>query len=304
MFDGQEFALGSLLMSGVTYTGMQYLIDVWEETESLEMGVIGLKRAQGRIHVKGGYPVVIEREILLAAGLPYLYIKMWVSYPLTPFRGFNKGRSQRLEQAWDNRWQEVLPCEIRPALTGTSENPLRVWKHNYCDHVTSFSLDYGKFSSNQELDSVNNQITSAWVGVTDGKLGMLVAQTAEALSNFAFCPMRTRQQGKISRVRLNPFGSYWGRQYRYDTADTGLGNFVATNFSASDHISPYAPSFNGRRQEFSLLIAPYVGNRPPDDIQYDAEAFAYPYLLLEDTNFLAPSAHRGWDGSGLGSLPA
>ena len=56
-------------------------------------------------------------------------------------------------------------------------------------------------------------------------------------------------------------------------------------------------------QEFSLLIAPYVGDGPPDTIQYDAEAFAYPYLVLDDGRFIAPPAHRGWDGCGLGEIP-
>jgi len=105
------------------------------------------------------------------------------------------------------------------------------------------------------------------------------------------------------RVRLNPFGTYWGRQYRYGTADTGLGNLLATTFSASDHIRPYAPSYNGRVQEFSLFIAPYAGDAPPESARYDAEAFVYPYLVLNDDQFIAAPPHRGWDGAGLGEIP-
>jgi hypothetical protein len=117
-------------------------------------------------------------------------------------------------------------------------------------------LDYGRFSKNDELDSVNNQITHAWVAVSDGDRGLLVAQNADIASGMAFCPLRTRKHNAESRVRFNPFGTYWGKQYRYATADTGLGNLLATTFSASDHIRPYAPSYNGRAQEFNLLIAP------------------------------------------------
>ena len=105
------------------------------------------------------------------------------------------------------------------------------------------------------------------------------------------------------RVRLNPFGSYWGKQYRYATADTGLGNLLATTFSASDHIKPYAPSYNGRVQEFSLLIAPYAGDAPPETIRNDAEAFAYPYLVLMTIELIAAPPHRSWDGAGLGEIP-
>jgi hypothetical protein len=298
--DDSEDALSPFLASGVTYAGKHFQVETWTETESRSLGVIALKRQHGQITLKSGDPVHFERELMLASGLPYLYVKIRVVYPQTPNHGYNKGKAQRLEQGWDQRWQEVRPCEIHPALSGTLESPLRVWKHNYCDHVSTFSLDYGRFSKNIELDSVNNQITDAWLAVSDGERGLLVAQTSDFLSNFAFCPLRTRQQNGLGRIRLNPFGSYWGRQYRYATADTGLGNLAATTFSASDHINPYAPSYNGRVQAFSLLIAPYSGDQPPESIQYDAEAFAYPYIVLGDGEMIAPPAHHSWDGHDLG----
>jgi hypothetical protein len=56
-------------------------------------------------------------------------------------------------------------------------------------------------------------------------------------------------------------------------------------------------------QEFSLLIAPYRGDAPPEAIRNDTEAFAYPYLLLNDEEYLAAPAHRGWDDKGLGEIP-
>jgi len=300
LFNNREYALETFFNSGITYAGKHYQVDRWEIKESRSFGVVGRNILRGRIHLKGNYLALFEREMILAAGLPYLYVRMLVEYPKTPHQGYDKEKAQRLEQSWDPRWLEVLPCEIRPALAGTSENPLRVWKHNYCDHISTFSLDYGRFSKNEELDSVNNQITHAWAAVSDGERGILVAQSADVLSNFAFCPLRTRRQGKISRVRFNPFGSYWGRQYRYGTADTGLGNLLATTFSASDHINPYAPSFNGRSQEFGILIAPYGGDIPPDTVRYDAEAFAYPYIVFEDGNYLDPPIHRSWQSDGLG----
>jgi hypothetical protein len=302
-YQGNELALGKFLNSGITYAGKSARVESWETAESLSLGLVGLQRQRGSLSLKSGHPVHFERELLLAAGLPYLYVHFRVSYPHTPHRGYNKDKAQRLEQTWDQRWQEVRPCEIRPALLGTRKSPLQVWKHNYCDHISTFSLDYGRFSKNDQLDSINNQITHAWLSVSDGQRGLLVAQNADVLSNFAFCPLRTRRQDEAWRVRFNPFGSYWGRQYRYATADTGLGNLAATTFSASDHINAYAPSFNGSVQEFSLLIAPYVGARPPDNIQHDAEAFAYPYLVLDDGHFIAPPAHRSWDGRKLGEIP-
>jgi hypothetical protein len=303
-YAGAELAHGHFLRSGVTYAGKSYEVKTWTPSASLALGVVGLKRLQGAVTLKGGYAVRFEREIMLAAGLPHMYVTTRVVYPRTPDRGYSRGKARRLQQAWDNDWQEIQPCEINPALAGSAASPLRVWKHNYCDHVSSFTLDYGHFSKNDELDSVNNQITHGWVAVSDGDRGLLVAQNADVASGMAFCPLRTRKHNAISRVRFNPFGTYWGKQYRYATADTGLGNLLATTFSASDHIRPYAPSYNGRAQEFNLLIAPYAGDAPPETIRHDAEAFAYPYLVLNDDRVIATPPHRTWDTTGLGEVPA
>ncbi len=275
-FDGQEFAAGRFLISGVTYSGKTYQVSAWEVLDSITVGVAGWIRQKGSFTLPGGHPINYEREILLASGLPYIYVTMRVQYPQTPHVGYSKGKAERLGRTWDHRWREVMPCEIRPALAGE----LRVWKHNYCDHVSAYSLDYGRFSKNVELDSVNNHVTHGWVAVSDGARGLLAAQTAEVLSGMAFCPLRTRREGAVSRAWLNPFGSYWGRQYHYGTADTGLGNFLAVSMSASDHINPYAPSYNGKMQEFRLLLAPYAGDAPPENLRYDAEAFAYPYIAV------------------------
>ena len=295
LLKGREINAGQLLHSGVTYAGRTYRLAEWRETETFAASVVGSKRQQGELRLPGGYPVQFERELLLAADLPYLYLRLRVRYPHTPDQGYDPGKAQRLQQAWDNRWQEVLPCEIQPKLTAAP----RVWKHNYCNHVSSYELDYGRFSKNRDLAEANNQITAGWLAVTDGQNGLLLAQTADSANNVAFCPLRI-QRGQL---RMNPFGTYWGRQYHYATADTGLGKLLATTFSAADQIKPYAPSYNGRVQEFSLLLAPYQGDCPPETLQHDADAFAYPYILLNDETFLAPPAHRSWDGSGLGEAP-
>lgn len=300
---GREFSAGRFFSSGVTYGRRSYWVESWQEECSLSLGVVGLRRARGTITLPDGYPVEFEREILLADGLPYIYVDMRVVYPRTPDKGFDRAKAKRLQQGWDEAWREVLPCQISPVLAGRPESPLRVWKHNYCDHTSTYDLDYGRFSANRQLPNANNQITHAWLAVTDGELGLLIAQTADVSSNVAFCPLRTHRQGLLQRVLLNPFGSYAGRQYRYATAETNLGNLLATTFSAADQLKPYAPSYNGRVQEFSLMLALYTGDCPPEALRCDAEAFAYPYAVLNDGVMIANPPHRAWDGGGLGSPP-
>ena len=303
LFNGTLISTQVALDSQITYNGQNLRVENWQQTESTAYGIIGLKRFSGSLKINQTQEVKFEREILLAAGLPYLYISMKIFYPLTEYKKYNAGQAERLGQPFDNRWEEVIPCQISPNMPGTSDSPLRVWKHNYCNHISSFSLDYSTFSPNDELDSVNNHVTDAWVAVSNGKAGLLVAQNADVNTSMAFCPLRTRKTGSTSSVRLNPFGSYWGKQYHYQTADTGFGKFVSVSMSAAAHISPYAPSFNGRMQEFSMMIAPYAGDAPPESIQSDAEAFAYPYILLHDQTTLDPPPHLSWDTEGLGIPP-
>jgi hypothetical protein len=297
--NGIELSIDHFLTSAMRYAGHDIRIDAWQQQEAASLGLVGMKRIAGITKLKDQSQFKVEYEIVLALGLPYIYLTMCVAYPETQSH-CDPDKAERLQRTWDDRWQEVSPCELHPNLVGRPGNPLRIWKHNYCDHVTSYALDYEQYSKNIDLDSVNNHVTDAWVAVSDGQKGLLLAQTADVNTSMAFCPMRLHRQGQKKHIYMNPFGSYSGRQYHYATRDTGLGKFLAVNMSASDHIKPYAPSYNGQEQVFRLMIAPYTGDRPPETIQQAAEAFAYPYILLNDADFIADPPHRQWDGAGLG----
>ena len=293
---GKEVGNQGYLTSSVRYAGSLYKIEHWTQAESKSFGVVGYKRMLGKVRIKNRFDLIVEREFLLASGLPYLYLSTTVNYPKTPHRGFNRQKALRLQRSWDNAWQEVMPCEIYPSILSRSAGPLRVWKHNYFDHVSKYDLDYEHFSENIECDSINNQVTHAWVAVSDGVNGLLLALNADVNCGMAFCPLRTRLNGSQKTIRLNPFGTYTGKQYQYATQDTGIGKALAVGMSASDHIQPYAPSYNGQRQVTSMIIAPYEGDCPPSEIQQDAEAFAYPYLVLNDAEIIADPPHRSWEG--------
>ncbi|GAB4335714.1 MAG: hypothetical protein Kow0099_08290 [Candidatus Abyssubacteria bacterium] len=293
---GIEYADTAFFRSAVNYDGQVREPARWNILESamLADGLIAFTRlsAQIPLDANGEKLVTLEREFLLASGLPYLYVTTRVIYPETRSRNFNKNKARRLGREYDNNWREVMPCEIRPALFCTRSNPLRVWKHNYCGHVSYYDLDYAEFSKNREIDSLNNHITHAWVALTNGQKGLLVAQTADVNASFAFCPIRIRATPEGERVFLNPFGSYHGRQLKYVTAYTGLGRQLALRMA--DQLDPYAPSYNGRTETISLLVAPYSGDEPPVELRQDAEAFAYPYAVISDSDLLAQPPHRHW----------
>lgn len=294
--NGFDFISGTTLASAVTYAKIRSEVADWEDIEFQQAGQhhTHFRRTKSDLLLKaaGGKKVEFKRQIKLTKDIPYLYVDMTIQYPVTSFQKYNKERAEKLEKAWDGNWTEVIPCEISPAIFGSKHKHLRIWKHNYFGHVSSYDLNYADFSKNEELDAFNNQITHGWVAVSDGSKGLLVAQTVDALSCFAFCPMQTRKVEDRVSIHLNPFGSYYGRQFKYPTATTGIGKMAA--IMTSDHLDPYAPSYNGKRQNFSLMIAPYEGDAPPQELQNDALAFAYPYLLLTKSELIKEPNYRKW----------
>ena len=295
-FSGREPVAGVFLRSAINYAGHIAEASRWTVLEAAAhgSGFAAFVRVKSEIPFEAGGTkrVELEREFMLISSLPYLYVTTYIVYPETRSNNFKEEVVRRLQQEYDGNWREVMPCEIRPALCGKRGEPLRIWKHNHLGHVSSYDLDYEEFSKNAEIDSFNNHITHAWVAVTDGEKGLLVAQTADVNSSLAFCPMRTRAAPKGSRIFLNPFGCYHGKQLSYVTAFTGLGKLITLKMA--EHLGSYAPSYNGRGESFTLMIAPYTGDEPPEEIRNDAEAFAYPYAMVSRSKHLKTPRHREW----------
>lgn len=244
------------------------------EARELVPGRLAELRLRGEIPVPGAGPVRWEQVFTLAAGLPYLFADVAIEYPATRRRAFDRRKAARLGRDWDGRWRQVAPFEILPRLEVREDAPARVWKHGFDDRVSSYDLEYHRFGPDREWASLDNHVTDGWVAVAAGGRGLLVAQSSSASTVFAFCPMRARLAGGRQSVSLNAFGSYAGRQWRYPAAVTGLGRLAA--ILAADNLDPYAPSWEGTSIRFSLMLAPYEGDRPPEGAQRDALVFATP----------------------------
>ncbi len=232
----------------------------------------------------------LQYTFTLFDDLPYLFLDVAVQYARTRAQDTIHTVQQKLRRLLDLRWIEVAPCQLHPQITprvappaaAPAGQPLRVWKHNYLGVTSYYDLDYGRTNSaNRDLDSFNHQVTAGWVAVSNGHLGLLVAEGLTsragtgALASMAFCPMRLREHEGVQRLWLNPFGSYHGRQpdYRH-LGGNGLG--AGFTLAASGSLRPNGPSFNGQRLAFSLLLAPYRGDEPPSQLQADALAHFYP----------------------------
>lgn len=226
------------------------------------------------------YPVELEYTFTIAENLPYLFADVKVKFPKTPTEKMQYTVVQKINRKLDLRWKEVAPFQIQPKIFSEKNNFLNVWKINYLGVVSSYKLDYKKINpKNANLSSFNNHITAPWCAISNGKAGLLISQNAQILSNFAFCPMRLKEINGIQNIFLNPYGTYYGKQFDYShLGGNGVG-VELINVIAPFLKSP-APSYNGGELNFSVLIAPYHGNKPPDFIRNDAMEFFYPCGII------------------------
>ena len=231
-------------------------------------------RVEGRIELGEGSAVSWAHVYTMAAGLPCLRVDILTEYPKTEPRRYDRKKAERLERTWDGRWRETAPFELIPDLGATADRPARVWRRGFDGSVRSYPLDYHNFGSGRNRDSLDNHCTDGWVAAAGEGRGLLLAQADSAQTVFAFCPMRVRFDGDGQSVRLNPFGSYYGKQWRNPPARTGLGRLAAV--AAGDNYDPYAPSWAGQALRCSIMVAPYAGDRPPQELQRDALVFARP----------------------------
>jgi hypothetical protein len=252
----------------------------------------GLQRARLQTEIPidtpdGRFISEFEYTFTMLDHLPYAIVDVEAHYANTPPRDIIHTLQQKLRRMLDLNWVEVAPFQLNPAIHAPGDDPLRVWKHNYLNITSFYDLDYGQINPrNRNLDSFNHQVTAGWVAVSNGEKGLLIGENAEVLTSMAFAPMRLREINGTQHLSINPFGSYHGRQIDYSHLG-GLGIGTDITLAASGSLRPNGPSYNGQSVRFSLLLAPYKGDEPPQALQDSAAAFFYPpgviYLQTPET---------------------
>jgi len=255
----------------VNYTISEIEAETWSGlTRTRLKSRIRMHTPEGAVHSDLTY------TFTLFDALPYLLVDIDVVYADTPRDDIIQTAQQSLRRRLDLRWLEVAPFQLNPRIFGNAQKPIRVWKHNYLGVTSHYDLDYGQINPfNRNLDSFNHQVTAGWIAVSNGSTGLLLAECAEVLTSMAFCPMRLREKDRVQQISLNPFGSYYGKQFDYShLGGNGIG--AAFTVAASGALRSNAPSFNGKQVRFSLMLAPYQGDQPASRIQSDALSFFYP----------------------------
>jgi hypothetical protein len=262
-YHAQGFRLGDL--SAETWHGIQ---------RAALHAEIPVETPHGTLVANASYTLTLPDEF------PWVIADVRIDYPYTLPQDIIHTVNQKLRRYLDLRWIEVAPFQLSPSILAPQASPLKIWKHNYLDITSFYELNYGQINpENKNLDSFNHHVTAGWVAMSNGRLGFLIGENAQAMSSMAFCPMRLRQEKGIQHLSLNPFGSYHGKQFDYSHLG---GNSMGTEITliGGAHLKPNGPSYNGESESFSLLLAPYPGDEPPGELQADAAAFFYPFGVV------------------------
>lgn len=232
--------------------------------------------------VKGSESGYVNYTLTIIDGVPYVFLDGEIFYPETPRDDTMGGpNTPMLLRKLDSGWYEAAPAELFPTSTATEASPFTVIKRNFLGVDTSYELDYFKHSDkNLNLANVNNHITSSYAAAAGNDTGVAVAMDTSLLANFAFCPMKMTydEVSKTFSLSMNPFGCYFGDQYFYPTWGDQVGFDVAL-LSGQQYKSP-APTYNGKRSSFSLLVAFFGGETLPEDIQSDMITFSDPPIVV------------------------
>jgi len=108
------------------------------------------------------------------------------------------------------------------------------------------------------------------------------------LASFAFSPLKIAYSHGKFFLKMNPFGTYFGKQYVQPTWGEGTGYDVA--LVSADQYSSSATTYNGHQYRFELMIAFFEGRVLPGMIQTDLITFAKPPFVVSKQKIIPEKA--------------
>ena len=235
-------------------------------------------RLAGEIHLPqevkpGSYSI----DLFTLPGVDCVFTQLRVAYPYTREESAISTHSSALGRFTDMKWQQSVPMQIRPALTGD----LQIVKRNFAHELSAYRVAsfWSSVTENTRLDSFNNQLTGGMVGLSNGETGLVIANARQVLGSMAHCPMRLAQKDGQAIVRMNPFGTYHGKQRRHPTRSNGA---VGDSFvMVAPQARSIAPAYNGVCENSMMALFAYDGLLPEGETLSDICAFADGAVVLE-----------------------
>lgn len=211
-----------------------------------------------------------------------IYVRTDIKYPYTPELTSISTENSSLGRFSDMNWKESVPFQITPKF----ENEVSVFKRNYEGDISSFRVNSFEDCDhkNKALASFNHQLSAGFVGLTDGKHGLAIANARQVLNSMAATPMRLDED---KTVHMNPFGTYYGSQRHHWSR--AKDQILATYTLVTPQGKSIAPAYNGNHEIAMLALVGFDGSQPTDGVLNDTLAFADGAIALEnEQNILSP----------------
>ncbi len=241
-------------------------------------------RIESKFELIKGQLVYAYKTITLYNEIPFIFISTDVTLPDIKGKSISVDGTSSVQELYDIRWKEIMPCELKPKILG-KDTPLRIWKHNFLGHTTYFDLDMREVDpKNSDIECLVGNISDGWVALSNGEKGMLIGFNSLKAANFAFSPIKVREKGfgdtkeRLQQIRINPFGTYYGKMLHYWTDGTGHAQKIVPKVTTTYRSS--APTFSGKNVSFELIISPYLGDKPPESLISFANHYSLPPLVL------------------------
>ena len=266
--DGRIIGHDEFLQSFITYDGKDYKFTK-TDVSPLSVGGEGRGiRIKGEIHlpkeIKGGS---FTYDCFTTAFSDAIYVRTTVNYPYTAETTSISTENSALGRFSDMKWSQAVPFQITPELDGD----ISVIKRNFMDDISSFRTQSFPEcdEKNTSLASFNHQLTSGLVGLYDERGGIIIANARQVLGSMAHCPMRLEEN---KTVRMNPFGTYYGKQRHHfgRAKDQILGVYTLVTPQGKS----IAPSYNGSCETAVLGIYPLSAEGLTDEERLEICAFA------------------------------
>jgi hypothetical protein len=278
-------------LPGINYGGKWYRPDKLEiMVESNGSNGVAALRLKGNftLPVEGAVDGTVDYRLALIEDVAAVFVDADVIYPDTPRNDVFKPTNAALARRYDSNWEETAPAEINFQQNATKDTPFKVIKRNFLGVDSSYLIDYFKHSSqNLDLANVNNHITAEYVAVAGEKGGLAVAMDTSQSSNFAFCPLKINYDPADGfSLKLNPFGSYFGKQYFQPTWGYGDGYLMA--LYTGDQYKTSACTYSGHTSRFSLMVSFFDGRELPPDMRDQLIAYAHPHYTITSSMLECP----------------